>query len=121
MSRTPPGWCKLIQLQIQSSILPCIQDHFFPHEKSYRHTNFSSNQCRFHCKEIAEWLRWRWLWLRWNQKRGPGVSQWPAGGGGAHLISAEVGEGELEARKRSAEARWWGMWVNEEAGSRDGR
>ncbi|XP_071077667.1 uncharacterized protein [Desmodus rotundus] len=41
MSRAPPGWRKLIQLQIQSSILPCVQgDHFFPHEKSYRYTNF---------------------------------------------------------------------------------
>ncbi|XP_071077664.1 uncharacterized protein [Desmodus rotundus] len=78
---------------------PAFKETIFSHMKSLTDTQ-TSNQCRFHCKEVAECLRWRWLWLSWNQKRRPGVSQWPAGG--AHLISGEVGEGELEARKRSA-------------------
>lgn len=62
--------------------------------------------------------RWRWLLLGWNLQKRPGVSGWPAGG--AHLISPKLGEGELEAQKRSV-GGLGGEWANEGAGSRDRR
>ena len=55
VSRAPLG-CKLIQIQIQPSILPCTQEDpfFFPHMKSLMNTKTSLKPVSsFHYKEVA--------------------------------------------------------------------